>query len=218
MASYYEILGIPKTATAAEVRQAYARLARERHPDRFTDPAEKTRAHEFFRDLTTAFNTLSNEKSRREYDVESQRPRAAVPEEIARHAYEVGVAQLKARDFHEAVQQFRVAVRHAPNEPRYHAALAAGLAHNPHWVREAIDAIEAAIRLAPQRPSYHIELARLLQGQGLTLRAKKAAEAALRLAPEDPDVARIAAELGAGPGEPPSPPAGGLRGLLRRKP
>lgn len=218
MADFYEILGIPRTASVAEVRQAYARLARERHPDRFTDPAEKARAHEFFRDVTAAFNALSNEKSRREYDVESQRPKLAVPEEIARHAYETGAAKLKARDFHEAVQQFRVAVRHAPDEPRYHAALATALANNPHWVRDAIEAIEAAIRLAPQRPSYHVELARLLQGQGLKLRAKKAVETALRLAPEDPDVARIAAELGAGPEEPPSPPPGGLRGLLRRKP
>jgi curved DNA-binding protein CbpA len=218
MARYYEILGVQKTATAAEIRQAYARLARERHPDRFTDPAEKAKAHEFFRDLTTAFNTLSNEKSRREYDVESERPKMDVPEEIARHAFETGVARLKARDFHEAVQQFRVAARHMPNEARYHAALAAALANNPHWVRDAIEAIETAIRLAPQKPGYHIELARLLQGQGLNLRAKKAAEAALRLAPDDPDVARIAAELGAGPEEPPSAPGGGLRGLLRRKP
>jgi curved DNA-binding protein CbpA len=216
MASYYEILGIPKTASSAEVRQAYARLARKRHPDRFTDPADKAKAHEFFRDLTTAFNTLSNEKSRREYDLESQRPKTAVPEEIARQAFEAGAARLKARDFHEAVQQFRVAVRHVPSEPRYHAALSSALANNPHWVREAIDAIEAAIRLAPQRPSYHVDLARLLQGQGLKLRARKAAETALRLAPEDPDVTRIAAELGVGPDEP--PPAGGLRGLLRRKP
>jgi|RhiMetdeSRZDD1v2_1073273.scaffolds.fasta_scaffold43319_4 curved DNA-binding protein CbpA len=218
MANHYEILGVPKTATTAEVRQAYARLARERHPDRFTDPAEKAKAHEFFRDLTTAFNTLSNEKNRREYDLESQRPKVAVPEEIARQAYEMGTAKLKARDFHEAVQQFRVAVRHAPNEPRYLAALGSALANNPHWVREAIDTIEAAIRLAPQRPSYHVELARLLQGQGLKLRAKKAAEAALRLAPDDPDVARMAAELGVGPEEPPPQPPGGLRGLLRRKP
>jgi curved DNA-binding protein CbpA len=217
MASYYEILGIPKTASAAEVRQAYARLARERHPDRFTDPAEKARAHEFFRDLTTAFNTLSNEKNRREYDMESERPRMAVPEEIARHAFEAGVRMLKARDFHEAVQQFRVAARHAPNEPRYHAALASALSHNPHWIRDALEAIEAAIHLAPQRPAYHVELARLLHGQGLKLRARKAIETALRLAPEDPDVARIAAELGVGPEEPPPPP-GGLRGLLRRKP
>ena len=33
-----------RTATAAEVRQAYLRLAREKHPDRFADPAEKARA------------------------------------------------------------------------------------------------------------------------------------------------------------------------------
>jgi curved DNA-binding protein CbpA len=218
MADYYEILGIPKTASSAEIRQAYARLARERHPDRFTDPAEKAKAHEFFRDVTTAFNALSNEKSRREYDQESQRPKVAVPEEIATQAYEIGQVKLKARDFHEAVQQFRVAVRHVPDEPRYHAALGSALANNPHWVREAIDAIEAAIRLAPQRASYHVELARLLQGQGLKLRAKKAAETALRLAPDDPDVTRLAAELGVGPEEPPPPAAGGLRGLLRRKP
>jgi curved DNA-binding protein CbpA len=219
MPTHYEILGIPATASTAEVRLAYARLARERHPDRFTDPAEKARAHEFFRDLTTAFNALSNERNRREYDMELQRPKVAVPEEIARHAYETGVAKLKARDFHEAVQQFRVAARHVPGEAHYHAALASALANNPHWVRDAIEAIETAIRLAPQEPAFHLQLARLLDGQGLKLRARKAAEAALRLAPGDPGVIVAAAELGVGPEEPPAPPGpGGLRGLLRRKP
>src|SRR4030095_6582919 len=137
-----------KPASSAEARQAYARLARERHPDRFTDPAEKARAHEFFRDVTTAFNTLSNEKNRREYDLELQRPKTAAPEEIARQPCEPGVARLKARDFHEAVQQFRVAVRLMPEDPRYHAALASALANNPHWVRDAIAAIETAIQLS----------------------------------------------------------------------
>jgi curved DNA-binding protein CbpA len=218
MADYYEILGIPKTATTAEVRQAYARLARERHPDRFTDPAEKARAHELLRDVTTAFNTLSNEKNRREYDLESQRPRMAVPEEIARQAYEIGGAKLKARDFHEAVQQFRVAVRHVPNDPRYHAALSSALSNNPHWMREAIEAMEAAIKLDPKRPAFHLELARLLDRQGLKLRARKAAETALRLAPDDPAVIVAATELGVVTEEPPPPSAGGLRGLFRRKP
>ena len=59
MTDFYEILGIPKTASSAEVRQAYARLARERHPDRFPDPAQKANAQEFFKVLTTAFNALS---------------------------------------------------------------------------------------------------------------------------------------------------------------
>src|SRR5688572_17479377 len=175
MADFYELLGIPRTASNAEVRQAYARLAREHHPDRFTDPAEKARAHELLRDVTAAFNALSNEKNRREYDLESQKPKVAVPEAIARQAYAAGVARLKARDFHEAVQQFRVAVRHMPEEPRFYAALASALANNPRWVRDAIEAIESAIRLAPKEPGYHLQLARFLDGQGLKLRARKAA-------------------------------------------
>ena len=74
MADYYAILGVPRTATAAEIRQAYARSAREQHPDRFADPAQKEQAQEFFKDITAAFNTLSNEKSRREYDAEPGAP------------------------------------------------------------------------------------------------------------------------------------------------
>jgi curved DNA-binding protein CbpA len=216
MASYYEILGVPRTASSAEVRAAYVRLARERHPDRFQDPEEKARAQEFFKDLTTAFNTLSNDRRRQEYDQESQKPKAAAPQEIARQAFETGAQKLKARDFHEAVQQFRVAVRLVPEDARYHAALSTALSNNPHWIREAIESIERAIHLAPEEPGYHIEMARLLDGQGLKLRARKAAEAALRLAPLDPRVIVAASELGVVPEEP--PPPSGLRGLLRRKP
>jgi curved DNA-binding protein CbpA len=218
MVNFYEILGVSKTASSAEVRSAYARLAKERHPDRFQDPPQKAAAHDFFRDLTTAFNTLSNERRRQEYDLELQKPRSTDPQEIAREAFEAGAQRLKARDFHEAVQQFRVAIRFVPGEARYRAALSSALANNPHWIREAIESIEAAIKLDPTRPAYQASLALLLHGQGLTLRARKAAEAALRLAPDDPDVARVAAEVGAGPGpQDPSSP-GGLRGLLRRKP
>ena len=64
MTNYYEILGVPRTASASEVRSAYAKLARERHPDRFKDPEEKARAEEFFKNLTAAFNALSSEIGR----------------------------------------------------------------------------------------------------------------------------------------------------------
>ena len=90
-ANYYDILGVPRTASAAEVRSAYAKLARERHPDRFTDQVEKARAEEFFKDLTTAFNTLSSDKNRREYDGSLDRPAAAPPQAIAQNAYERGL-------------------------------------------------------------------------------------------------------------------------------
>src|SRR5687768_13955230 len=103
------------------------RLARDKHPDRFSDPGERERAQESFKELTAAFNTLGNERGRREYDAALERPRAAAPEEIARDAHARGLQQMEARQFFDAVELFRIAVQHAPQEARYHAALAAAL-------------------------------------------------------------------------------------------
>ncbi len=63
MADFYEILGISRTAPPTEVRKAYMSLARERHPDRFSDPAEKARAQDDFQRATEAFNTLCNDRA-----------------------------------------------------------------------------------------------------------------------------------------------------------
>jgi curved DNA-binding protein CbpA len=218
MANYYEILGVKPNAPAAEVRQAYLRLARERHPDRFHDPAERAQAEAFFKELTAAFNTLGNEKGRAEYDVSLSRPKDAPPAEIAKMAYAQAHERFEKRDYHQAVELLRTAVHHVPEEARYHAALAMALAKNPHWVRDAIQSAERATQLAPKNAGYHVELAELLLSQGLKLRARHPAETAARLAPNDPRVQELLAELGLG-GEPPGPEGGGgLRGLLRRKP
>jgi curved DNA-binding protein CbpA len=215
-ANHYEILGVARTATAPEVRSAYAKLARERHPDRFSDPAEKARAEEFFKNLTTAFNTLSNDKQRREYDESLDRPRAAPPQEIAQGAYARGVQMFEAKKYFEAVELLRTAVGLFPEDARYQDALGKALARNPHWVRDGMQAIEKAVQLSPRVAAYQSDLAELLLAQGLKLRARKAAEAALRLDPADERALRVLGEVG--PSEPEPPPAGGgLRGFLRRK-
>jgi len=185
MADYYELLEVPRNADVAAIRAAYARVARERHPDRFPDPEEKRRAEEALTLATAAFNALTNEKSRREYDESLAAPRVAVPEKIARDAYERGLQFLERRAYHEAVELLRTAVYHQPREARYHAALAQALARNPHWVREAVSELEQAIQIEPQRAHFHAMLAEVLLGQGLKLRARRAAEMALRLDPGD---------------------------------
>ena len=48
MSDYYQMLGVAPSASAAEIRQAYARLAREKHPDRFTDPLAKQQTQSSF--------------------------------------------------------------------------------------------------------------------------------------------------------------------------
>jgi len=62
---YYKTLGVPKTSTAAEIKKAYRELARKYHPD-----ANKgsTDAEERFKEITEAYNVLSDEKQRKEYD------------------------------------------------------------------------------------------------------------------------------------------------------
>src|ERR1700744_2734764 len=62
---YYKTLGVPKTATAAEIKKAYRELARKFHPDANKGDAK---AEERFKEITEAYNVLSDDKQRKEYD------------------------------------------------------------------------------------------------------------------------------------------------------
>jgi curved DNA-binding protein CbpA len=198
MIDHYQLLGVAPAASAVEIRQAYARLARERHPDRFVDPTEKQRAAKDLQDITTAFNALVNPRSRQEYDQSRCRPQPRTPEEIARDAFERAQPLLEAGPLEEAVTLLRTAVHHAPDQAGYHAALGRALSRVPQAAREAVQALERATQLAPQSASAFADLAAVLARQGMRLRAQKAMDAALRLAPRDARLARLAAELGLG--------------------
>ena len=82
----------PRTATAAEVRQAYAAPRPRAAPRPLRGPRGEGTRPEFFQDLTTAFNTLSNEKQppgvRR---ASCERPKPVTPAEIAQDAYARGL-------------------------------------------------------------------------------------------------------------------------------
>jgi curved DNA-binding protein CbpA len=200
MSDHYELLGVAPSASAAEIRRAYARLARERHPDRFTDPAEKERAQRAFQDITQAFNTLMNPDRRAEYDQDRHRPTPRTPEEVAADAFERAQAAVEAGRIEDSITLLRTAVHHAPERPAYHAALGRALGRLPAHAREAVQALERATQLDPGSASAFADLAVLLARQGLRLRAQKALDAALRIAPRDHRLARLAAELGLGRG------------------
>lgn len=62
---YYEILGVSREASDTEVKKAYRRLARDHHPDANPDD---TGAEERFKELTEAYEVLSNPEARQAYD------------------------------------------------------------------------------------------------------------------------------------------------------
>jgi len=79
---FYEILGVPRSASQDEIQQAYRKLARTYHPDVNRDPA----AEERFKDVSEAYAVLSDPQTRRRYDAFGPGFRQ-VPEDVDPEAF-----------------------------------------------------------------------------------------------------------------------------------
>src|SRR6266704_1409674 len=62
---YYEILGVPRTASDADIKKAFRKLAREYHPD---VAKNKKQAEEKFKEINEAYEVLGDSAKRKKYD------------------------------------------------------------------------------------------------------------------------------------------------------
>jgi curved DNA-binding protein CbpA len=102
----YQTMGVSPGAPSREIREAYLRLARTLHPDRYTDgsPGEKRLAERRMREVNAAWEVLGRPESRRSYDAElslasrraeAPRPRPSTP---PTHPASTGPAALENDD------------------------------------------------------------------------------------------------------------------------
>jgi len=64
---YYQILGINKDASQDEIKKAFRKLALQYHPD--ANPNNKEEAEKKFKEINEAYQTLSDEGKRKQYDM-----------------------------------------------------------------------------------------------------------------------------------------------------
>src|SRR5918995_2565698 len=62
---YYQMLGVPRTATEKEIRSAYRKMARQHHPD--LNPGDKN-AEDRFKEVNEAHEVLTDAEKRKLYD------------------------------------------------------------------------------------------------------------------------------------------------------
>lgn len=56
---HYQVLGLPPNASPRRIKEQYRKLAKTYHPDRLTDPVEKARLEEKFKEINEAYTALA---------------------------------------------------------------------------------------------------------------------------------------------------------------
>jgi len=213
--NYYEILGVSRDSPEEAIRAKFRALAREAHPDRFTDPTKKAAAEARFQVLTEAVNVLTNAQRRKAHDFDLDKGSgsgAFDPAAVAKVYLAKGVKAYREGDLATAYQQFDLSVNHWGKDAKALHYLALVCSRIPGRARRGVEAVEAALRLDPENGAVHREASRLYLQVGLRTKAERHLQEALSRIPEDGDVQRLAAEI-----RPPSENKGILGGLFGRK-
>lgn len=201
-ADHYKVLGVEKTADEGQVRRAYYKLAKHFHPDRYHKPGFEDIVEEIermFAQTTEAYNTLTDERSRSEYDrhLAEQASGVKTPEldrvHAARESYARAKKHLETNELYDALRLFETACEKDPSRHEYFFYLGLVQTRNPKWRKRAEQNFLKAIEMSPTSTQAYLQLARLYKAGGL---ARKSAEMYEKLLAWEPDHQEALVELG----------------------
>jgi hypothetical protein len=207
---HFEILGIPRSANADEVKDAYFRLARPYHPDAPLDPSledlRDKRSIVFIR-LGEAYETLRNPTSRKRYEtafpprrgvpraepprpetpIKREPPDPAIDEQKAAQEFAKAQRLMGEEKYWDAIQLLEEAIPRleATASRRARVMLARAYMKNPKWRHRAEEVLGQVVREAPDAPEPYLVLGELYRGAQLRARAAAMYRKALQLSPRN---------------------------------
>jgi curved DNA-binding protein CbpA len=206
---HYEVLEVARLATSEEIKSAYHDLARRFHPDRFHqgDPELRNRVESAFARIAQAYETLSEQSPRADYDAKRSPKTAATARQKsatsavgsngakqsapaananrAETSFQHGLKALTHNRNDEAIRFLAEAAMLAPREARYRAHYGHALIRQSNTRRIAETELQAALALEPENTRYRVMLAELYKQLGLRRRAEGELERALAADPKD---------------------------------
>jgi tetratricopeptide (TPR) repeat protein len=235
-ANHFAVLGLTVSASADEVRQAFARLARRYHPDAQRDPALqdlRTRLHDIFVAVGNAYAVLKDAAARDRYErsmgLRMAAPRvSAVAREAAAYVSSPAARAdepiearliraeeaLDAQQPWEAIRLLEEAVAAAGGALKRQAQVLLGRAYaDRERPREAEKVLLEVLQADPLSVPACLLLGRIYRERGMGKRARGMFEKALEIDPAQEEALRELAALGAEPSPP--PPGGSLFSRLR---
>jgi curved DNA-binding protein CbpA len=219
---HYEVLDVAALATTDEIKNAYHALALRFHPDRFhqRDPELRNKVESAFARITRAYEILSDQSLRSDYDAKRSPRAAATPltggqksetpgrdsngekqpppatsTNRAEASFQHGLDALKRNRHDEAIRSFAEAAMLSPREARYRAHYGQALIRQPNTRRIAETELQAALSLEPANSSYRVMLAELYKQVGLHKRAEGELERALAANPKNEEARSLLLNL-----------------------
>jgi CheY-like chemotaxis protein len=201
--SHFEVLGVDESASEAETRAAYERVAEKMHPDRFSNSSRAVQqmAERVFSQITGAYQTLADPKRREEYVLnQRQQQRETLKEETSQRALEAekefqkGEQLFASRAYEKALACFGRALELYPDEGEYYAHYGYTL-HMCHpddasMAEEAIEHVMRGIKLAGHREKSYLFLGRLYKAIGRPGTAERMFTRAVQIHPESVEALR----------------------------
>jgi curved DNA-binding protein CbpA len=189
--NYYKVLGVTPEAPIDDIKKSYFRMARKFHPDLFgrdLPPETTQKIDNVFDQITKAYQTLTDETKRSEYDDQLKKPPAEDKRrDLTKEAemrFRQGKTLFNQARYEEALIFLEQSVRLSRDRASYFLLLAMTQARLHIYRQEAEKNFIRAIKLEPWNAESYAGLGLLYKREGLHIKARKQFERALQIDPD----------------------------------